>query len=114
MLSWLLIRAKLCKQASEDLFLPTFQLRNGSSEKKVASQDKPVLLRKELGDFSGGLVPKTLWSQCRGARFHPWSGNWIPHSATKSVHASTKTLHMPQCRLKDPVCHNQDPVQPNK
>ena len=27
------------------------------------------------GDFPGGPVAKTLCSQCRGCRFHPWSGN---------------------------------------
>jgi len=32
---------------------------------------------------------KTLHSQCRKTRFIPWSGNYIPHVATK-----------------DPVCHN--------
>ena len=26
-------------------------------------------------DFPGGLVDKTPRSQCRGPRFHPWSGN---------------------------------------
>ena len=28
-----------------------------------------------LGDFPDGPVAKTLCSQCRGPRFHSWSGN---------------------------------------
>ena len=39
-------------------------------------------------DLSGGSVVKTLYSQCRGPRVDLWSGNWIPHTATK-----------------DPTCH---------
>ena len=31
-----------------------------------------------------GPVAKTLHSQCRGPRFDPWSGNWIPHATTKT------------------------------
>ena len=29
-------------------------------------------------------MAKTLHSQCRGPRFDPWSGNWIPHATTKT------------------------------
>ena len=36
-------------------------------------------------------VVKNPLSQCKGSRFNPWSGNWIPHGATKSLHAATKT-----------------------
>ena len=28
-----------------------------------------------------------LCSQCRGPRFDPWLGNWIPHAATKTQHS---------------------------
>ena len=35
-------------------------------------------------NFSGGPVAKTLLSQCRGPRFDTWSGNQIPHAATKT------------------------------
>jgi len=55
-------------------------------------------------DFSGGPMAKTPCSQCRGPRFNPWSGNEIPHAATKNLHASTKV----------PACCNEDPVLPNK
>ena len=41
--------------------------------------------------FPGGPVPKAPRSQSRGLGFNPWSGNWIPHVATK-----------------DPACHNTD------
>ena len=37
-----------------------------------------------------------LCSQRRWPRFHPRSGNWIPHASTKSSHAATKDL----------ACHN--------
>ena len=40
----------------------------------------------------------TPYSQCRGPRFDSWSGNYIPHAATKSLHTATK----------DPLCNNED------
>ena len=43
--------------------------------------------KKHQGDFPGGPVVKTLHSQCRGPGFNPWSGNQIPHAATKIPHA---------------------------
>ena len=47
----------------------------------------------DSGDFfPGGPVSKTLHSQCRGPGFDPWSGNWIPRAATKSLHEATKDL----------------------
>ena len=49
---------------------------------------------KKLWDFPGGPVSKALCSQCRGPGFNPWSGNYIPHAATKSSHATTK---VPAC-----------------
>ena len=39
----------------------------------------------------GGPMAETLRSQCRGPGFHPWSGNLVPHCATK----------YPACRNKD-------------
>ena len=38
-------------------------------------------------DFPGDPVAKTLRSQCRGLRFHFWSGNQIQHAATKTHHS---------------------------
>ena len=38
-------------------------------------------------DFPGGPVANTPHPQCR---FYPWSGNQIPHAATKSLHATMK------------------------
>ena len=40
--------------------------------------------------FPGGPVAKTLRSQCKRARFDPWSGNQVPHVATESSNATTK------------------------
>ena len=42
-----------------------------------------VIIKKTPWGLSGGAVAKTLHSQCRGSRFNPWSGNWIPHAATE-------------------------------
>ena len=43
-------------------------------------------------DFVGGPhVAKMPHSQSRRPEFDLWSGNWIPHAATKSFHAPTKT-----------------------
>ena len=49
-----------------------------------------------LGDFLDGLVAKTLCSQCRAPRYHPWSGSTIPHARTKSLYIT----------IKDLTCHN--------
>jgi len=37
-------------------------------------------------DSPGGPGAMTPGSQCRGPRFHPWTGNFIPHAATESSH----------------------------
>ena len=50
-----------------------------------------------IGDCPGTLVAKTACSQCREARFDPWSGNCIPYASAKN-----------------PACHNLDLMQPNK
>ena len=51
------------------------------------------LKNTDSGDFfPGGPVAKTLHSQCREPGFDPWSGNWIPRAATKSLHEATKDL----------------------
>ena len=44
-------------------------------------------------DFPVGPVAKTGHSQCKGSRFDPWSGNYIPGQET---------------------CCNQDLAEPNK
>ena len=35
-------------------------------------------LKGRPGDFPGDPVVKTPRSQCKGHRFHPWSGNYDP------------------------------------
>ena len=47
-------------------------------------------------DFTAGLVAESPHSQCRGPEFDFWSGNWIPHAATKNSHAATE----------DAACYN--------
>ena len=60
---------------------------------------------KMLKGFPGGPVAKTLCSQYKEPRFDPWSGNWIPHAATKCLHVATESsqataerFHVPQLR----------------
>ena len=36
-------------------------------------------------DFPGGPVVKIPCFQCRGHRFHSWSGNKIPHTTTSQI-----------------------------
>ena len=43
-----------------------------------ASRQLSPIRSKEVRDFPDGLVAKTPCFQCRGPRFNPWSGNWIP------------------------------------
>lgn len=48
-------------------------------------------LRKSItGTSPHGSVAKTLHSRCRGPRFRPWSGSWIPCAATKSLHTAAE------------------------
>ena len=54
-------------------------------------------------DFPGCSMAKTSSSQCRGPRFNPWSGNWIPYAATKS---SMPQLKIPNAENKDPMYHS--------
>ena len=70
---------------------------------------------KSPGYFPGGPVAKTPCSPCRGTGFDPWSGNKIPHAATKRQ----LRVHRPQ--LKDSACCNNnlacatyDAAKPNK
>ena len=66
------------------LFLPVI-------EKRVLLQIKKVYPRELPWWSSGSVLPM------QGSRFHPWSGNQIPHTATKSSHAATKY----QCSQKN-------------
>ena len=54
-----------------------------------------TLTRREVitQDFPGCPVAKTPNSQCRGSRFNPWSGNEIPHAATKTQHSQISQSH---------------------
>ena len=53
------------------------------------AQNGMKVLKLEPGDFPHGLVAKTPCSQCRGPRFNPWSGKWIPQMAIMSSQAAT-------------------------
>ena len=45
-------------------------------------------------------MPKTPQCQCTGPGFNPWSGNEIPHAATKRSHFATKDPAMLQRKSK--------------
>ena len=48
---------------------------------------------KELSDFLGDSLVKTLYFHCKGPGFYPWSGKFcMPHSAAKN----NKTINSPQ------------------
>ena len=51
-------------------------------------------------DFPGGPVAKTQGYQWRGTRFNSWSGNYIPHVATKIQCSQIKKdiVHLDSCR----------------
>ena len=68
------------------------ELTAGNADPLTSTQKTPV------GNFRGGPVAKTQSFQCRGARFNPWSGKWIPHSTAKSSYPSTKRSCMLQLR----------------
>ena len=70
----------------DDIIQSVFFFFNSSRRQKICSILEP---RKSRG-FTGSPVTKTPCSQCRGPGFKPWSGNEIPHAATKSLHAETK------------------------
>ena len=61
-------------------------------------------------EFPGGPVAKTLYSQCRGPGFNPWSGNWIPQATAKTknsqinknkyIFKKNKTLLIVPCAIQ--------------
>ena len=69
------------------------------------------------GNFHGGLVAKSLHTQCRGPGFDPWSRNWFPHVTTKSLHATAKIRWTEICccsvtKLCLTLCHPTDCSMP--
>ena len=61
-------------------------------------------VRNKNRGFPSGSVTKTSYSQCRGLKFHPCSGNQIPYYTTKNSHAVTKNPYAKKCS----ECHSQD------
>ena len=58
------------------------------NKKRLRGKKEEGKARHIPGDFPGGAVAKTWSSQCQGPGFDPWSGNLMPHAATKSSHAT--------------------------
>ena len=55
----------------------------------------PLCLQKQSEEvYPGGPEANTPRSECRGPRFSPWSGNWIPHAATQ-LGVPMQQLHIP-------------------
>ena len=50
---------------------------------KPSGEDLGRLPELRVGDFPGDLVAKTVLAGQGGPGFDPWSGNEIPHAATK-------------------------------
>ena len=65
--------------------------------------EPPTIIRKK-GDFSGGPMAKTPHSQCRGSRFHPWSGTRSHMLQLKIPRAATKSRH---CQINKYIFKNQ-------
>ena len=66
-----------------------FLLNNLKSQDDAALYSKSVLVplfyyKFIWRDLPVGAVTKTLFSQCRGPGFDPWSANYITHAATKT------------------------------
>ena len=57
-------------------------------------------------DFPDGAVAKIQHSKGRCPGFDPWSGNQIPHIATKSLPATTRKISRATTKIKDPMCHS--------
>ena len=56
-----------------------------------------------MGDFPHSPGAKTPSPQCKGPRFDPWSGDWIPPGAARGSHAVAR----------EPM-RERGPVQPQK
>ena len=55
----------------------------GTQTQSAGPMAEPWSSEHKKKDFAGGPGVKTPCSQCRGPRFNPRSGNYIPHAATK-------------------------------
>ena len=63
------------------------------------------LIKGTTGGFPGGPVAKTPHSQCRWPGVSPWSGNYIPHAATKILCSQKKKKRNAQ-KCKSHCSHN--------
>ena len=75
------------------LYLQRNVIRSYINLKTISLRRLLFFKKSQVLDFPGGPVAKTPQSQCRGPRFHPWSGNKIPY-------VSVKRFRMPQQRSK--------------
>ena len=64
--------------------------------------EPPTIIRKK-GGFSGGPMAKTPQCQCRGSRFHPWSGTRSQTLQLKILHAARR-LQIPRVATKSRHC----------
>ena len=58
-------------------------------------------------------MAKTLCSPGRGPRFHPWSGNWISHAATKTQRSQINGYIKKIIIINQPFKHNYPVSQKN-
>ena len=64
------------------------------------------LIKGTTGGFPGGPVAKTPHSQCRWPGVNPWSGNYIPHAATKILYSQKKKKKRNAQKCKSHCSHN--------
>ena len=71
------LRERRSPRNVEDVNLPStaFSLHRSPDRKAEWTWLGHQVSKEGEGDFPGGPVAKTPHPQCRGPRFHPWSGN---------------------------------------
>ena len=78
---------KLSAREQNNSYNPTVSTHSWYNENLFPEVTEKSDLNCNSRDFPDGLVAKSLYSQCRGPRLDPWSGNYIPHAATKMAAA---------------------------
>ena len=64
----------------------------------ISKQRKNFIVKSAKRNFLVVQWLRLCAPKTKGPGFDPWSGNWIPHAATKSVNAANR----------DPTCRNED------
>ena len=65
-------------------------------------------------DFPGGPVVKTTCSQCRGLRFDPCSGKWIPCATARTWHSEKTQTRLPMVLIPQEDTKSRAQMTENK